>query len=223
MVFISDGTALVAVGAENSWYQDFAHENDLGGIANPGHPEERSAERIRRKRLSSYISSGATLSIGTTPYTTGFTLTLGASSFTVTNHGQSHCGRNVRATEHEDAVDNAGRTVDALAYSRLRRIPSSPSATSPDFVGQEIQDTTTGTLQGRRRRLHTDGGRVDPIQQLLTNLIGVKPVGMSVTPLNGRTYMVRQKLTAHGDYDAVQLFYYTMTHRRPRCCKPSQR
>lgn len=159
---------------------------------------------------TSYISSGATLSIGNNTYTTGFTLTLGASSFTVTNPGQAiAAGTSVRLSMKTPS-DNAGRTVDALARTvGYVEYPGSPIGNvTPDFVGQEIQDTTTGTFYRAAAATAYGWRRVDPIQQLLTNLIGVKPVGMSVTPGStaGRTWSV--KLTAPGDYDAVQLFYY---------------
>lgn len=91
----------------------------------------------------------------------------------------------------------------------FKNYPGSPVGNvAPDFVGQQCQDTTTGTFYRAAAATAYGWRRVDPIQQLLTNLIGVKPVGMSVTSGStaGRTWSV--KLTAPGDYDAVQLFYY---------------
>jgi len=91
----------------------------------------------------------------------------------------------------------------------FKNYPGSPVGNvAPDFVGQQCQDTTTGTFYRAAAATAYGWRRVDPIQQLLTNLIGVKPVGMSVTSGStaGRTWSV--KLTAPGDYDAVQLFIY---------------
>lgn len=97
---------------------------------------------------TSYMQSGAVLVIGNNTYTTGFTLTLGASSFTVTNPGPAIAsGAAVRIALNTPA-EAVGLTPVAIATAAGHiEYPGPPvGVLTPDFVGQRCQDTVTGVF-----------------------------------------------------------------------------
>ena len=95
----------------------------------------------------SYMSAGAVLVIGeNNVYTSGFSLTLGASSFTVTNPGAAILSGTTVRLALKTPAENAGTSLAALAATvgYVEYAGSPIGNLTPDFIGQRCQDTSTG-------------------------------------------------------------------------------
>ena len=93
------------------------------------------------------MSAGAVLVIGeNNVYTSGFSLTLGASSFTVTNPGAAILSGTTVRLALKTPAENAGTSLAALAATvgYVEYAGSPIGNLTPDFIGQRCQDTTTG-------------------------------------------------------------------------------
>lgn len=98
------------------------------------------------KSRTNYIAAGAILIVGQNQYNNP-TVSLGTSTITITNPTGATIasGTKVRLSL-KSPQENAGLTVPSLAtYAAHVEYPGSPFGNlTPDFVGQECQDTTTG-------------------------------------------------------------------------------
>ena len=93
------------------------------------------------------MSAGAVLVIGDNNiYTSGFSLTLGASSFTVTNPGAAILSGTTVRLALKTPAENAGTSLAALAATvgYVEYAGSPIGNLTPDFIGQRCQDTSTG-------------------------------------------------------------------------------